>query len=84
MLFGTVAVSFGIAVYYFLPLGLLSLNLGMILTIFFAILMGMMAGLTLLVTNLQGILEIILVYAFFWWERKSMRTLLRKNLIAHK
>ena len=69
VLFGTVAVSFGIAVYYFLPLGLLSLNLGMILAIFFAILLGMMAGLTLLVTNLQGILEIILVYAFFWWER---------------
>ena len=84
ILFGTIAVSFGIAVYYFLPLGLLSMNIGMILAIFFSILLGMMAGLTLLATNLQGILEILLVYAFFFWERKSMRTLLRKNLGSHK
>ena len=46
--------------------------------------MGMMFGLTLFVTNLQGILEIILVYVFFMWEEASMRILLRKNLIAHK
>ena len=56
----------------------------MILSIFFAILLGMMAGLTLLVTNLQGILEIVLVYLFFFWEKSSMRTLIRKNLGAHK
>ena len=60
------------------------MNLGMILSIFFAILLGMMAGLTLLVTNLQGILEIVLVYLFFFWEKSSMRTLIRKNLGAHK
>ena len=84
VLFGLVTVIFGISVYYFLPLGLLSMNLGMILSIFFAILLGMMAGLTLLATNLQGILEVILVYVFFFWESKSMRALLRKNLGAHK
>ena len=84
VLFGSVSVAFGISVYYFLPLGLLSMNLGMILAIFFAILLGMMAGLTLLATNLQGILEVVLVYLFFFWERASMRALLRKNLGAHK
>jgi len=47
-----VSVLFGIAIYYFLPLGLLSMNYGMILAIFFSILLGMMGGLTLLVTNL--------------------------------
>ena len=46
--------------------------------------MAMMFGLTLLVTNLQGVLEIILVYVFFFLEMKSMRILLQKNLIAHK
>ena len=84
VLFGLVTVIFGISVYYFLPLGLLSMNLGMILSIFLAILLGMMAGLTLLATNLQGILEVILVYVFFFWESKSIRALLRKNLGAHK
>ena len=56
----------------------------MILGIFFLILMGMLFGLTVFATNLQGILEIMLVYVFFFWEKKSMRTLLRKNLLAHK
>jgi len=48
------------------------------------ILLGMLAGLTLFVTNLQGILEIIFVYVFFFWERESMRVLLKKNLASHK
>ena len=56
----------------------------MILAIFFAILLGMMAGLTILVSNLQGILETLLVYILLFWESKSMRALLRKNLGAHK
>ena len=56
----------------------------MILAIFFAILLGMMAGLTILVSNLQGLLETLLVYILLFWESKSMRALLRKNLGAHK
>ena len=56
----------------------------MILGIFFLILIGMMFGLTIFATNLQGMLEIALVYGFFFWEKKSMRALLRKNLLAHK
>ena len=78
------SVLFGISIYYFLPLGLLSQNLGMILAIFFAILIGMLLGLTLLVTNLQGLFEFILVYVFFFWERKATRTILLKNLASHK
>lgn len=84
MLFGTITVVFGISIYYFLPLSLLQANYGMILGIFFMILLGLMLGLTLFVTNLQGILETILVYIFFFWEKESMRVLLRKNLSAHK
>ena len=44
----------------------------------------MILGLTLLTANLRGFLETIVVYILFFWERKSMRALLRKNLIAHK
>ncbi len=47
IIFGSISVAFGASIYYFLPLGLLSLNIGMILAIFIAILLGMMTGLTL-------------------------------------
>lgn len=84
ILFGTIMVLFGISIYYFLPLGLLTTNIGMVLGIFVTILMGMMLGLTLFVVNMQGILEILLVYILLFWERQSMRQLLLKNLAAHK
>ena len=84
LIFGTVVVLFGISIYYVLPLGLITQRLGLILTIFLVILLGMMTGLTLFVSNLQGFIEVALVYVFFFWEKKSMRILLRKNLSAHK
>ena len=56
----------------------------MLLGIFFAILLGMFTGLTLLATNLLGFLELVFVYVLFFWEKKSMRTLLKKNLVLHR
>ena len=41
-------------------------------------------GLTLLVANLRGFIEVIMTYLLLFWERKSMRALIKKNLIAHK
>ena len=84
VIFGTIAVLFGTSIYYLLPLGLLQQNFGMILSIFFMLLFGMILGLTLLASNLQGILEVVMVYIFFFWEQKAMQNLLRKNLAAHK
>lgn len=84
ILFGVIAVTFGVSVYYFLPLAIIKLNLGLLLSIFFSILLCMLLGLTLLATNLQGLLEVFFIYLFFFWEKTSMRTLLRKNLGAHK
>lgn len=52
ILFGLITVVFGISIYYFLPLALLSQNYGLILDIFFVILLGMILGLTLLAFNL--------------------------------
>ena len=84
LVFGSICVTFGMVVYYFLPLGLLTQNAPLILDIFFFILVGMIMGLTLLAVNLRGFLERILIYLMFFWEKKSMRTLIKKNLIAHK
>ncbi len=84
LIFGTVAVLFGVSIYFVLPLGLITQSLGLILIIFLIILLGMITGLTLFASNFQGFLEKIYVYLFFFWEKKSMRALLRTNLKAHK
>jgi hypothetical protein len=52
IVFGVVSVAYGLAIYYFLPLSMLSMNYRLILTIFFLILLGMLFGLTLLSFNL--------------------------------
>ena len=52
LLFGSIGVIAGIAIYYLLPLAVLNFNLGLILQIFFAILLGMILGLTLIALNL--------------------------------
>ena len=51
ILFGLISVGFGLSIYILLPLALLKQNYGMILDVFFAILMGMLLGITLLVSN---------------------------------
>lgn len=52
VIFGLIAVIYGISIYYLLPLALLSANYSLILQIFFFILLGMIFGLTLLAFNL--------------------------------
>lgn len=51
MLFGSIGVIAGIAIYYLLPLAVLNFNIGLILQIFFFILLGMILGLTLISMN---------------------------------
>lgn len=84
ILFGLLCVTFGVTIYIILPVALLAENAGVILDIFFLILVGLILGLTLLTANLRGMFETFFVYLLFFWERKSMRALLKKNLMAHK
>ena len=84
VIFGTICVLYGSSIYLFLPLGMLTQDIGMVLTVFLMILLGMILGLTLYVSNLQGILEIAFVYIFLVWERQSTRQLILKNLASHK
>ena len=84
VVFGLLAVIVGITIYIVLPQALLAENAGLILEIFFLILVGMILGLALLSANLRGFLEIIMTYLLLFWEKKSMRSLVKKNLVAHK
>ena len=77
MLFGSVSVIFGIGIYYGLPVAMLQLNFGLLLTIFFTILMGLLLGLVLIAINLQGFLEFILMHMLLFWETRAMKRLLR-------
>ena len=52
ILFGSIAITAGFGIYLYLPLAFLEMNLTMILKVFFAILMGMLFGITLIVSNL--------------------------------
>ena len=84
LLFGSVAVVFGAVIYYGLPVSMLQLNIGMILVIFFMILMGLLLGLVLITVNLQGAIELVLLYVLLFWETKAMKTMLQKNMKAHR
>ena len=84
LLYGSVAVFLGVLVYYGLPLALLQLNFGLILTIFFILLLGMLLGLVIISINLQPALEQLLLLLLLFWEKKSMRSVLKKNMISHR
>lgn len=84
MVFGSLAVVYGLSIYYFLPLAMLSFNFGLILEIFFFILIGMLFGLTLLATNLQRFFEILFTHVLIVFETAAMKSMILKNLTAHK
>lgn len=84
LLFGFITVLYGVSIYFLLPYSLLQLNLTLLLGIFFAILLGMIFGLTLISYNFQYLFEYLVVKILLCWERQSMKKLILKNLIAHK
>ena len=50
--FAIISSGFGISIYYLLPLSLLSFNFGLLIAIFFWILIGLLVGLILLALNI--------------------------------
>lgn len=84
IVFGFTGVTYGLVIYYFLPLAMLSFNFGLLLQIFLAILIGMLYGLSLLAFNLQRFMEILVVHTLLFWEKNSMQKMIFMNLTAHK
>ena len=82
--FSVVAILYGASVYYLLPLSLLTLNIGLLLTIFFAIIVGLLIGLVLFGLNVQHLMERLTTWTFFFYMSPSFREILVKNLVAHK
>jgi ABC-type lipoprotein release transport system permease subunit len=74
----------GIVLYVALPSALLSLNLFLLGSIFFSLLMAILLGLVIVGMNLQRLAETFVLYASFFWLPASIRQLVDKNLISHK
>ena len=51
LVIGVILVLYGVSIYIFLPLALISSNFGLLLLVFFGILVGMIFGLTIFVSN---------------------------------
>ncbi|KYQ91201.1 DUF214 family protein [Tieghemostelium lacteum] len=83
-LIGFVLAAFGFGIYYIFPLSLLSFNLTLMLNMFFLLLIAMLLGLVSLALNLEQLLEKLVVMVFLFWEKQAIRSIIVKNLIAHK
>lgn len=83
LIFGVIATLYGFGVYYMLPLALLSFNLGLILSVFFFILLGYLFGLILFAINAQRVVENLFLKVFLFWEAPAMKALIRNNLKSH-
>eukprot|EP01080_Neovahlkampfia_damariscottae_P000311 gene311-6725_t len=84
VIIGSLMSIFGFSIHYFLPLALISFNIRLLLIVFFGILISMKFGLTILALNLENLIERILCFIFFFWENYAIRSIITKNLIAHR
>ena len=76
---------FGFAVYYLLPLSLISLNLSLLASVFVSMLLGMLIGLVQLALNLELLVSRTMAVLFVsWWENGAIVKLAMGNLIAHR
>lgn len=76
VVFGVITTLYGLGVYYVLPLSLLSYNLGLILKVFFFILLGFLLGLILFAINAQSLFETVLMHLLLFWEKTAMKKLI--------
>lgn len=84
LLFGTIALMYGFGVYYVLPLSLVSFNFSLAMTVFLFILFGMIFALATLIINFLPYINSFVASLLMFLERKSVRQVVSKNLIAHK
>mgnify|MGYP000848322605 FL=1 len=82
--FSLLTIAFGMSVYYLLPLSLVSFNIGLMLSVFFWILLGMLLGLVMLSMNIQHLVERLVVSVLLCFASQSFRGLVVKNLVTHK
>jgi hypothetical protein len=84
LVFGSMALSYGFGIYYLLPLGMISFNFSLAMTIFLAILFGMIMAIAILALNLMAYINAFFAKVFLFFESRSTCLLVNKNLMAHR
>ena len=84
VIYGVITFIYGASIYYFLPLSLMSMNFGMMGTIFFWILYGILLGFILLSRNIEIFLQKILTYTLLFFTKSFTKLFILKNLVAHR
>jgi ABC-type antimicrobial peptide transport system permease subunit len=84
LIFGSLTFLYGCSVYYFLPLSLLSMNFGLLLTVFLWILIGMLLGFILLSLNVEYLVQLLFTNIFFFWTRSYTKVIILTNLSSHR
>ena len=81
---GLAFTAYGVTIYYLLPLALMSFNLNLLSQIVIFIIVGLLFALTLLAFNFQSSVEWFLTNIFLFFEVKSTRAMVTKNLSSHR
>jgi hypothetical protein len=80
----TIASLYGIFMYYVMPAAIVEGNAALLADVFLVIFIGYFLGLTILALNLQGLLLYLLQTILCCFEKRSMRSLISKNMTSHK
>ena len=81
---GLAFTAYGVTIYYLLPLALMSMNLNLLSQIIIFIIIGLLFALTLLAFNFQSTFEWLLTHFFLFFEIKSTKAMVLKNLSSHR
>lgn len=84
VVFGLAITIYGVTIYYLLPLALLSMNLTLVSQIIIFILVGLLFALTVFAFNIQCHVERVCTSLFLFFEVRSIRAMVVKNLSAHR
>ncbi|KPA82246.1 hypothetical protein ABB37_03358 [Leptomonas pyrrhocoris] len=81
---GVLLFVFGFLVYFLFPTGLIVMNLSLIFYIFFAVLIGLLAGFVLLALNFERVCQVCISYLLLFAESKAVFSFMQKSLSAHR
>ena len=71
-------------IYYLLPKGLINQDIGLLLIVFFTIIMGLLLGLILIAYSVLYLFEKVVAYLTVFWVNKTDFILTLKNMSAHR
>jgi len=81
---GIFLAAFGVGIYLIFPAALMAFNITIILYLLFALLVLILFGCVMLALTIEGIFSRFIAFLFFFWDKPAIRSLLNKNIVAHR